>query len=122
MRDKPGETGTNFGVDMAKQRPLKMTECKLEREKFHMNALPLLIDVIYDAKKIKRLVGAPKENRGLSGDVDGTGSLGWYFNEKHMLVVDGVEVKVQTQLIVTIIGTKMKLAAEQKTPLKEESN
>ncbi len=107
---------------MAKFKPLKVTECKLTREAFHKDVLPLVIDVIYDGKKVQRIVGLPKENRGLSGDVDGTGSLGWYINQKHPLVINGVEVRVQTQLIVTIIGTKVKTLAEQKKPLKGDGN
>ena len=35
-----------------------------------------------------------------------TGSLGWYMNEKLVVTINGVPVRVQAQIMLTVVGSK----------------
>lgn len=88
-----------------KKRVKSRVKCPITRKQFHDNAIPILIP-IGDAK----IVASPKEFKGpRTGQVDGSGSLGWFVNEKVVMNIAGVPTTVQAQLILTVIGSKQEI-------------
>lgn len=72
----------------------KKTTCPITKEAFIAKATPQSIKV----GDVGFLVGNPKEFS--------TGSFGWHANEKCMIVIDGVPVKVQANVLLTVVGSK----------------
>lgn len=81
--------------------PLK--KCPVTREEFREFAEALDVKV-GDAE----LTMEPREFKGLTGEVDGTGSLGWSLAEKIQVRVNGVTCRAQLGLNLTLIGSKQK--------------
>ena len=77
---------------MAKKNGNK-TECPLTREHFRKAAKPLTLTI--DGKT---LVASVKEFS--------TGSFGWFTNDKLVIEVDGVPVKVQPSISLVVVGSK----------------
>lgn len=71
----------------------KPIECPLSREEFRLAAKGLRCRF-----GDKEIVVDPKEF--------GSGSLGWFTNEKFVLEVGGIPAKVQATVSVTLIGSK----------------
>ena len=82
---------------MAVQKPVKAptakNPCPVTREQF-AKAVPLTVKIGDTAV----LVAAPKHFS--------TGSFGWYAGDKTVVVIDGVPVKVQVGLNLTVVGSK----------------
>jgi hypothetical protein len=80
---------------MAKQKDANggKNACPLTRQRFRAAAKPLTLTI--DGKT---LVAAPKEFS--------TGSFGWFCNDKLVIEVDGVPVKVQPSISLVIVGSK----------------
>jgi hypothetical protein len=69
------------------------TECPLTREQFREAAKPLTLTIDGNS-----LVAFVKEFS--------TGSFGWFLNDKFVIEVDGVPVKVQPSISLVIVGSK----------------
>lgn len=69
------------------------TTLALTRDQFRAHAQPVV--VVINGKEFK----VPRKEFS-------TGSLGWYLNEKMDVTIDGVDVKVQIGLNLTIVGSK----------------
>lgn len=80
----------------------KKTTCPVSREQFQEKAKPLSLDV--DGTKI---ILNTKEFKGKKGEVDGTGSLGWFNNDKITVMVDGVACKAQANISIVLVGSKV---------------
>lgn len=86
---------------MAKKSPEATTEtptikknpCPITREQFG-KAIPVTVRIGETAV----LVASPK--------FFSTGSMGWYAGDKATIMVDGVPVKVQVGLNLTVVGSK----------------
>lgn len=78
----------------------KKTVCEVNRAEFAAEAKGLLIDIsgTHVPRGTIALTAAPREF--------GTGSLGWYVNGPHELSINGVPVKVQIQMTVTVANSK----------------
>jgi len=70
----------------------KKTTCPITRQQFRK------------AEPVKVIINGQEREAGPREF--GTGSLGWYLNEKITLEVDGVKVPVQIGLNLTIVGSK----------------
>src|SRR3954452_1395394 len=70
----------------------KKTTCPITRQQFRK------------AEPVKIVINGQEREAGPREF--GTGSLGWYLNEKITLEVDGVKVPVQIGLNLTIVGSK----------------
>src|SRR3954468_18578231 len=79
------------------ERNLAMAKSKsslpITRQQFRDTAKP--VTVVINGKEFK----VPRKEFS-------TGSLGWYLNEKMDVEIDGVDVKVQIGLNLTIVGSK----------------
>jgi hypothetical protein len=74
--------------------PLVKTPCPVSRSQFRSKApvgLPITIDGHATVAEIKEF---------------STGSLGWFFNGKTTVVVDGVRVPCQVSVQVTLVNSK----------------
>lgn len=71
----------------------KESKCPISREQFRKDAKPLV--VVVDGKQI---IANAKEFS--------TGSLGWYAGDKVVVTIDGVPVKVQVGINLTVVGSK----------------
>lgn len=71
----------------------KSTKCPITRKAFHESAKPLVLKVGDETK-----TASVKEFS--------TGSFGWFCNDKLTIIVDGVPVKVQANINLTVIGSK----------------
>jgi hypothetical protein len=69
------------------------TECPLTRDEFLKAAKPLTVTV-----GGRQVVASVKEFS--------TGSLGWFSNDKIVVEIDGVPVKVQANLNLIVVGSK----------------
>ncbi|MBN9523766.1 hypothetical protein J0H58_35530 [bacterium] len=69
------------------------TTLALTRDQFRTHAQP--VAVVINGKEFK----VPKKEFS-------TGSLGWYLSDKMDVTIDGVDVKVQIGLNLTIVGSK----------------
>lgn len=79
---------------MAKTKAVKQsTPCPVSKEQFKTHAKPLLVNI--DSHS---LVASPKEFS--------TGSIGWFAGEKIVVMIDGVPVKVQVGINLTVVGSK----------------
>jgi hypothetical protein len=78
---------------MAKQKSENGTVCPVSREQFLKAAKPLTLTI--DGKT---LVAPVKEFS--------TGSFGWFTNDKLVVEVDGVPVKVQPSISLVVVGSK----------------
>lgn len=70
----------------------KKATCPITREQF-TKAAPILIEINGEKK-----VASPKEFS--------TGSFGFFFNEKSIVMIDGVPTKVQWNCLGTVVGSK----------------
>lgn len=77
---------------MAKQKDNGKT-CPVARQQFLKAAKPLALTI--DGKT---LIATPKEFS--------TGSFGWFTNDKFVVEVDGVPVKVQPSISLVVVGSK----------------
>ena len=73
--------------------PAKKNPCPITKEQFG-KAVPVTVKIGEQAV----LVASPK--------FFSTGSFGWYAGDKCVIVVDGVPVKVQVGLNLTVVGSK----------------
>lgn len=91
-----GGQGVSRPVGSSKQASptFKTTRCAIARKRFVEKAKPLRVQVGDDVS----VVAAPKENK--------TGSFGWNSAEKQTFIVDGVAIKCQVSVNVTVIGSK----------------
>lgn len=71
----------------------KKTECPITRTQFDEHAKPVKVEINGETK-----VASPKEYK--------TGSFGWFLTEKVVVEIDGVPCKVQTQVQMTVVGSK----------------
>ncbi|HEY7427121.1 MAG TPA: hypothetical protein VH682_23000 [Gemmataceae bacterium] len=77
---------------MAKQKDNGKT-CPITRQQFLQKAKPLTLTI--DGKS---LVAAVKKFS--------TGSFGWFTNDKFVVEVDGVPIKVQPSISLVVVGSK----------------
>lgn len=77
-------------------KPKQPTECPLTREEFFSNAKD--VSLVIDGKAT--IIGKLHEFS--------SGSFGWYANDKFVLDIGGVNVKVQPSISLTVIGSKPK--------------
>jgi hypothetical protein len=75
----------------------KKTECNISRADFAAHAKPITLSL--DGTHIKTLASVPVYEFG-------SGSLGWFLQEKGKVIVNGVECKVQLQVTMTLVGSK----------------
>lgn len=71
----------------------KKTTCPITRKEFRVKAKPL--GVVIDG-----------QNVGAEVKEFSTGSFGWFLNSKITVLIDGVPVKVQVGLNLTVVGSK----------------
>jgi hypothetical protein len=71
----------------------KKTTCPISRKDFRAKAKPL--SIVIDG-----------QNVGADVKEFSTGSFGWFLNGKVTVLVDGVPVKVQVGLNLTVVGSK----------------
>lgn len=81
-------------------RPKKIV-CPMNRAHFSAEAHPLVIRLGGEHPCVNRdKVALPKHFDG------GKGSMGWYMNDRDELLIDGLPIAVNVQIIVTVIGSK----------------
>lgn len=80
----------------------KKTPCPVSREEFAKAAKPLTLTI-----EGQTFVLSPKEFAGQSGQPDGTGSLGWFMNDKLTLKIGDTPVRVQPTISLVLIGSKV---------------
>lgn len=77
--------------------PAKKSECPITKEAFAEKAKPLAVVINGETK-----VATPKEFA--------SGSFGYFFNEKVVVMIDGIPVKLQANVILTVVGSKPDVA------------
>lgn len=88
---KVGVHGTD--AETGRDRGEGAPKCPVSREKFNSSAMPLVVSLAG-----KQVIASPKQFS--------TGSMGWYCGDKIIVEIDGVPVKVQVGLNLTIVGSK----------------
>ena len=83
---------------MAKKKDQSETPSQISPELFAKAAKPLLVDI--DGKQ--QVAGVKQFS---------TGSLGWYSNDKMIVVVDGVPLKCTVATTIIVINSKAKVAS-----------
>jgi hypothetical protein len=102
-------------IDMAKDKASsakfepKKTECAITRDQFEDGAKPFLLKMIgknaTSEEGVTLAVGVQRNKE--TGEVGfSTGSLGWYANDKVTLMIDGIPVKAQVAITVTVVNSK----------------
>lgn len=76
----------------------KKTECPINRIEFAEHAPVLTGQIANGSGQVLPLIASPKEFS--------TGSFGWHSNEKMTLVINGKAVKVQANILLTVVGSK----------------
>lgn len=71
----------------------KSEGCPITKKRFLEKARPLALQL----GEIRKVVGVKEFT---------TGSIGWHINEKATILVDGVPLKVQCNIIMTVVGSK----------------
>lgn len=90
----------------------KATKCPVTREKFEETARPMLLSLtggnVPEGERVALAIGVARHK-----DKDGnlafgfsTGSFGWGASDKITIMVDGVPVKVQASVNLTVVGSK----------------
>lgn len=77
--------------------PKAPTACPITKEAFAEKANPIAVVINGETK-----VATPKEFA--------SGSFGYFFNEKVVVMIDGVPVKLQANVILTVVGSKPEVA------------
>lgn len=93
---KPKAPATEPAKEPAK--PVKKTKCPMTLEEFLATAKPLRVTIeMPDGTIEKRVLGVKEFS---------TGSFGWYFSEKVIFTLGGVEMKLQAAFSLPIVGSK----------------
>lgn len=80
------------GTDAETGRGADGPKCPITRQQFD-KATPIVVSVAD-----RQVIAAPKHFS--------TGSIGWYAGDKIVVTVDGVPVKVQVGITLTVVGSK----------------
>ena len=86
------------GTDAETGRNKAGSKCPISREQFAKSAPVLMIDFGDGKQPIGKMIAGPREFA--------SGSMGWYAGEKITVMVDGVPVKVQVGINLTVVGSK----------------
>jgi hypothetical protein len=78
---------------------------QIDRARFLKEAKPIKLTVRHGDEEVTVTLRV-KEFSGKSGSPDGTGSLGWFSNDKITVEVDGVPLRLQPTFNLVVIGSK----------------